>query len=573
MVLQILSLLGALGLFLYGMNMLSSSLQKLYGDKLRRYLPWMTSTRFMQVAGGFCFTTATLYSRATTLMIVTSVEAGILTLAQAVGAIMGANIGTTVTAWIITIFGFSLNITLFCYPLMLIGFVCTMIKSTPTVKTIGETIIAVALVFLGLKFMQTSMLSLNESSNLIATLSSMAGHGFGSVLIYLLAGTIISFLIQSSSATVALTLILLSMGWIPFNLAAAVVLGANLGTTLTLALSTSKSNYQARRAANIHLIFKVTAVLLAFIFFNPLVNFVGWIISLFGGSNPATGYFSAGTPLTSTAPLYGIALYHTLISLLATLAFIWFTDKIVEIVTKIVKEPEKEPEVNRFKYINTTPLGAPAISIMQAMKEVANFGETCLEEVALIKQAVNETDPDKFEEVRNKLVEYEEITDKMEIGIANFLNDITGSNLNNEETAEIKRLYRIISELESFGDSGENISRTLDRERVHNQKFDETFTEKINFILRKVESACSIMNFNLQAACTKPIDNIDNARAAEDEINNARDTLREEAMGLIGKHDGNYQSINYFLDLISELEAMGDFMINVSQSLLKPEKK
>jgi len=563
MFLQILTLLGAFGLFLYGMNMLSSSLQKFYGDGLRVFLSRMASpNKLRQIASGFGFTVAVLFSTVTMMMVVSSVDAGLLTLAQAAGVIMGANIGTTVTVWLITILGYTLDLKVFCFIVILAGFACTMFKK-PKVKTLGNIIIGFGLVFLSLNYMQSSMQALNEDANLLSTLTSLTGHGMWTVLIYCILGVVLAFILQSSSVTVALVLVLLSMGWLPFRLGAAVVIGANVGTTLTSSLAASKGSIQGRRAALIRLLFNCFGAVLALLLYRPFTYLAGWIVSLFGAQNPADAPFTTGVPQPNSV-LYAICVFHTLFNLITALILVWFSEPLVSILQKKVVASDEER--GHLKYINEGLVVTPSIAIVQALKEVSNFCEVCHEGFSYVEKALGENDEDIFEMCRKKLVEYEEITDKMEYSMAKFLNILSTKDLSETEIARVKQLYKIIGEMESLGDSCENISRILERERVHNQKFDKAAQQSLVDLIALVDKSFGVAEENISRALNGTLTDIQNAYDIEDQINDKRNALRDKAMGRINEHS-QYQSMNYYLDMLSELETMGDFLINISQAL------
>ena len=326
-ILQIFTLLGALGMFLYGMNLMSSGLQKAAGDKLRGFLSAMTSNPFKGVMTGLGITSIIQSSSATTVMVVSFVNAGLLTLTQAIGVIMGANIGTTVTAWMVSWLGFKADISILAVPLMLFGFLCSNSKKDQH-KNIGELIVGFSLLFLGLSFMKESVPDLREKPQVLEFVTSWAAHGFGSVLLFLAFGTVLTLVLQSSSATMAITLIMLSLGWIPFNMACAMVLGENIGTTITANIAASVGNTQAKRAAMSHTIFNLFGVIWALILFNPFLQLVGTITeNLFGLPNPAADGFAIteANSAEGTAALYGLSMLHTLFNTINTLIMVWFT--------------------------------------------------------------------------------------------------------------------------------------------------------------------------------------------------------------------------------------------------------
>ena len=570
-ILQIFTLLGAMGMFLYGMNLMSSGLQKAAGDRLRSFLSAMTSNPFKRVMTGVGITALIQSSSATTVMVVSFVNAGLLTLVQAIGVIMGANIGTTITAWMVSLLGFKADISILAVPLMLLGFLFSNSKKNQQ-KNIGELIVGFSLLFLGLSFMKESVPDLKQTPEVLEFVKQWSGYGFWSVLIFLGIGTILTLILQSSSATMAITLIMLSMGWIPFPMACAMVLGENIGTTITANIAASVGNPAAKRAALSHTIFNVFGVIWALVLFRPFLGLVGKIIELLGYPNPAVDGFAVTNPdgEDGTAALYGLSMLHTLFNLINTLILVWFTGLIAKIVTKFIREPEnKEEKPFRLKYINAGPLATPELATEQAIKEINHFARISRNGLGYARAAINETDANKFEELRGKLVKYEEISDRIEYEIANFLNAVSEGEVSENTSYKIKAMYKIIGELESLGDSGESISRILSRRNIHNKTFDQDTIKKLNAMVDLVDHAYSVMIDNLNLAEAGNLEEISNAYAAEDRINSLRDNLRDEEINSLENNRKNYQTSVYYMDIVSELEKMGDFMINISQALYK----
>ena len=569
-ILQIFTLLGALGMFLYGMNLMSSGLQKAAGDRLRGLLSAMTSNPFKGVLTGLGITTIIQSSSATTVMVVSFVNAGLLTLAQAIGVIMGANIGTTVTAWLVSWLGFKADISILAVPLMLLGFLFSNSKKNQR-QNIGELIVGFCLLFLGLSFMKESVPDLNETPQVLEFVRSWAGHGFASVLIFLVFGTVLTLVLQSSSATMAITLIMLSMGFIPFNMACAMVLGENIGTTITANIAASVANTQAKRAAMSHTIFNVFGVIWALIFFRPFLALVGKIIEgLFGLPDPAAAGFAVSGQNTpdATAALYGLSMLHTLFNTINTLILIWFTKYIEKAVMWIVKTPKnQENEVFRLKYISAGPLATPELAAEQALDEILHFAEISRNGLGYARQAIHETDADKFEELRGKLVKYEEISDRIEYEIASFLNEVSAGDISEETSVRIKAMYKVIGELESLGDSGEAISRILSRKNIHKKTFDQDTLKNLDSMISLVDRAYEAMITNIRASQKGGRIDISNAYNAEDRINNLRNYLRDVEIEEIESTRKNYQTSVYYMDVVNELEKMGDFIINISQAL------
>lgn len=571
-ILQIFTLLGALGMFLYGMNLMSSGLQKAAGERLRGFLSAMTSNPFKGVMTGLGITSIIQSSSATTVMVVSFVNAGLLTLAQAIGVIMGANIGTTVTAWMVSWLGFKADISVLAVPLMLLGFLFSNSKIDKR-KNIGELIVGFSLLFLGLSFMKDSVPDLRETPQVLEFVSSWSAHGFGSVLLFLAFGTILTLVLQSSSATMAITLIMLSMGWIPFEMACAMVLGENIGTTITANIAASVGNTEAKRAAMSHTIFNVFGVVWALILYKPFLRLVGTITeNLFGLPNPAAEGFVVTDSISAegTAALYGLSMLHTLFNLTNTLLLVWFTKWIAQAVSWIVPTPKnQEKEVFRLKYISAGPLATPELSVGQAFEEIISFAKISKNGANYAQNAINEADTDKFEELRSKLVKYEEISDRIEYEIATFLNRISAEEVSESTSLRIKAMYKIIGELESLGDSGETISRILSRKNIHNKKFDADIIKNLNAMADAVNAAYDVMIENLTAAHKGELTNISNAYNAEDRINTLRNNLRDAVIENIENDGKNYQTNVYYMDVINAYESMGDFMINVSQDLEK----
>jgi phosphate:Na+ symporter len=556
-ILQIFTLFGALGMFLYGMNLMSSGLQKASGDKLRGFLSAMTSNPFKGVMTGLGITSIIQSSSATTVMVVSFVNAGLLTLMQAIGVIMGANIGTTVTAWLVSWLGFKADISILAIPLMALGFLFSNSKKNQR-QNIGEIVVGFCLLFLGLSFMKESVPDLNETPQVLEFVKTWSSYGFSSVLIFLAFGTALTLVLQSSSATMALTLIMLSMGWIPFEMACAMVLGENIGTTITANIAASVGNTQAKRAAMSHTLFNVFGVLWALIFFKPFLSLVEGIIESLGVTDP------------STAALYGLSMLHTLFNTINTLLLIWFVKYIEKAVVWIVKPAKnQETETFRLKYISAGYLATPELASEQALDEIIHFAQISRNGLGYVKQAVEEKSVDKFEELNKKLVKYEEISDRIEYEIATFLNNLSNESISKQTSVKIKAMYKIIGELESLGDSAHAIGRIISRRNSHKKAFDEATIKKLQEMIELVDKAYESMIENLMLAKKSNIDNISNAYNAENHINDLRNKLRDKEIEEIETGEKNYQTSVYYMDIVNELERMGDFIINISEDLEK----
>ena len=574
-ILQIFTLLGALGMFLYGMNLMSSGLQKAAGDRLRSFLSAMTSSPLKGVLTGLGITTVIQSSSATTVMVVSFVNAGLLTLAQSISVIMGANIGTTVTAWLVSWLGFKADISILAVPLMALGFIFSISKKSQR-RNISELIVGFSLLFLGLSLMKNSVPDLSSTPEVLSFIKGWQGHGFGSVLIFLVFGTLLTLVLQSSSATMALTLIMLNMGWIRFDMACAMVLGENIGTTITANIAAAVGNSSAKRAALAHTVFNLFGVIWALALYPYFLKFIGLVTSgIFGIPNPAADGFEVlvekGVQTdTQTSALYGLSMLHTLFNTINTLILIWFVPVIEKIVCNVIKESKKkEDEAFRLKYISAGPLATPELATEQALKEIIHFAEISRRGLGYARAAINEADPDKFEDFRAKLVKYEEISDRIDYEIAAFLNAVSTEEISVSTSYKIKAMYKIIGELESLGDSGESISRILSRKNIHKKSFDAAALKKLNSMVDLVDKAYEAMIENLNAADHGTLENISNAFSAEDHINNQRNYLRDEEIENIESGKKNYQTSVYYMDVVNELEKMGDFIINISQDLMK----
>ena len=556
-------------MFLYGMNLMSSGLQKAAGNRLRGFLGAMTSSPLKGVLTGLGITSVIQSSSATTVMVVGFVNASLLTLNQAVGVIMGANIGTTITAWLISLLGFKADISVLAVPLMALGFIMSIAKKEKY-KNISEFIIGFSLLFLGLSLMKNSVPDLRQTPEVLSFIQQWTGYGFGSVVIFLVFGTILTLVLQSSSATMALTLIMMSLGWIPFDMAAAMVLGENIGTTITANIAAAVGNPNARRAALAHTFFNIFGVIWALILFRPFLALIGNIITWLGYPNPTMINYAAGIEagsVESTAALYGVSMLHTLFNTINTCVLIWFIPFIVRFVSWAIKtKPEDEEQTIRLKFINAGPMGTAELALEEAHKETIHFAQICRNGLGYIRSAVEAAKEEDFEVYRKKLVKYEEIADRIEFEIASFLNALPQDSISEDTRKQVKAMYKIIGELESLGDSGESISRIISRRNMHNKVFTAGQTERILGMLDLVDKAYGVMIDNMQSQ-EQGATELRRALDCEIEINNMRNNLREEEILRIENNASEYHSSVYYIDIISEIERMGDFIINISEAL------
>ena len=576
-ILNVLSVLGGLAMFLYGMALMSEGLQKSAGDRLRAFMAKMTSNAFKRVLTGTVVTCLVQSSSATTIMVVSFVNAGLLTLGNAIGVIMGANIGTTLTAWI-TSLGFSVNIALFAVPMMAFGYLMHCSKKS-ALKNVGQFLMGFAVMYVGLTFMKDCA---NEvlgeyQTGMMSFFGSINGFGFGSIILFLIAGAVLTIVLQASSATMAITMLLAASGLIDFKLAVAMVLGENIGTTITANIAAAVANTSAKRAARAHTIFNIIGVIWVLALFPPIVRLICAVMEGLDFYNPmeasahlaaiANGAEAGGPELVEMykdSLLYGIAMLHTLFNVTNTLVLIWFTPLIEKAVVWLVKEPKGETEVFRLKYISGGPLSTAELSIAEAQQEIIHFAEICKNGFAYTRQAVNEQNPEKFEALNEKLIKYEEITDRIEYEIATYLNEVSKNEISEEAADEIKAMYKIIGEMESLGDSGEAIGRILKRKNAHGKVFDKSILDRLNKMMDLVQRSYDVMIENLRNK--KYLRDISNAENCEYNINECRNHLREEHIVNIESNSYNYLTGVYYMDVLSELEKIGDFMINISQA-------
>ena len=578
MVLQLFTLLGALGMFLYGMNLMSSGLQKAAGDRLRNLLSAITANPFRGVLTGLGITSVIQSSSATTVMVVSFVNAGLLTLVQGISVIMGANIGTTVTAWLVSWLGFKADISILAIPLMALGFILSISKKDSR-RNISELIVGFSLLFLGLSLMKNSVPDLRQTPEVLSFIQGWQGYGFGSTLIFLAVGVILTLVLQSSSATMALTLIMLNMGWIHFDMACAMVLGENIGTTITANIAAAVGNTSAKRAALAHTVFNVFGVVWALITFPWFLKLVGWITaSIFGLPNPADDSFSIevthdaqGNAIQSdsqTAALYGLSMLHTCFNTINTALLIGFIPAIEKLVCAIIKGSKNATDnLYRLKYIKAGNMSTPELATEQAFNEIIHFARISHNGLGYIRSAIGANKKEDFEFYREKLVKYEEISDRIEYEIATFLNSVSTADISETTSMKIKSMYKIIGELESLGDSGEAISRMLSRRNSHNKSFTPETIAHIEQMIDAIHHAYEVMINNLSQAHAGTLLDISNALQTEEQINQLRNQLREAEIEDIEQNKTNYQTSVYYLDIVSELEKMGDFMINISQAL------
>ncbi len=555
---DILTLIGSLVLFLFGMKLMSESLQKVAGNNLRKILAAMTSNRVFGVLTGIVTTAAVQSSSATTVMIVSFVNAGLLSLVEAIGVIMGANIGTTVTAWLISLIGFKVDISVLSLPLIGLSFPLIFSKNNVR-KAWGEVLMGFALLFIGLDLLKNSVPDINSNPDILVFLQSYTDYGFFSLLIFMLIGTILTVILQSSSASTALTLVLCYNGWIPFDMAAAMILGENIGTTITANIAAIVANTSAKRAAMAHLIFNLIGVIWVLLIFSPLLRLIGNITENVNGASPF---------ISATSIPIALAIFHTIFNVSNALLQIWFVKSLANIVTKIIKKKEGEEEEFSLKYLHTGLLNTSELSILQARKEIIEYGKLARKMFDYIRRMYKETDEKKFKKTFEKVEKSEIKMDELEVEIANYLTEISEGDLSIIGSREIRTLLKIADNIESLADSCFNIGRVLKRKRKRKIWFTPEQRKDINNMFNLIEKSYKITLEALEDLMNEKID-ISEMLEIEKEINEFRNYLRKQNSKNIAENKYTYQSSVIYVDLFTLCEVMGDHLINIAEALEK----
>ncbi len=556
LIINIFSLIGSLALFLFGMKTMSEGLEKFAGDRLRSILAAMTKNRVMGVLTGILITALIQSSSATTVMVVSFVNAGLMTLGQSIGVIMGANIGTTVTAWIISAVGFKVNISAFAIPLLAIG-MPLLFSNKSSRKSVGEFVFGFSFLFMGLAFLQEAATAMNIGDMVAGMLSHVEQDSFFTILLFVFVGAIVTMIVQASAATMAITLMLFGMN-IPgfgFEQAAALAMGQNIGTTITAFMASLTANTQARRAALAHMFFNVFGVVVVLIVFYPACNAVSWFTDAFlGGGND----------------LFKLSAFHTAFNIINTLLLIGFVKQIEQLVCRVLPMKEQEEDY-RLKFISGGLLSTAELSIVEAQKEIHNFAERCNKMFGFIGELLQLNDEVAFNKLFSRIEKYEHITDNMEVEIASYLNMVSEGRLSLASKTEIQLMLRQISELESIGDSVYNLARTINRYRMHCK---ETFTEEqiqhmfvmlqlvnssLNEMMKRIDMIVSNIPSSSKSDITKSI-NIEN------ELNNYRTQLKNQNLNDVNSGRYSYQLGVFYVDFISECEKLGDYVMNVVQA-------
>jgi phosphate:Na+ symporter len=551
---DILTLIGALGFFIFGMKVMSEGIQKVAGEKMRSILSSMTSNRFKGVFTGFLITSLVQSSSATTVLVVSFVNAGLLSLVESIGVIMGANIGTTITAWLISIVGFKVKISAYALPIIAFGFPM-MFFSREKIRFWGEVLVGFALLFMGLAFLKDSVPDLKSNPQILEFLSNYTDLGYLSILIFVCIGTLITIIVQSSSAAMALTLVMANNGWIPFELAAAMVLGENIGTTITANLAALVANVHAKRAAFAHFIFNITGVLWILVLFFPAVHLINTYMISSGIGSPYQN--------PTSIPI-GLSIFHTSFNIINSMILVWFVGKIADLAQRIIAT--KGGEEFHLRYINSGLMNTAELSIEEARKEVIMFGTVVQKMSKQFKLLLTADKKKKQKKYLAKIREYEELTDHLEEEISRYLLDVSGvGTLSNNTSQRITSLFGIINELERVGDIFFQMSKDIDHKIQDDIQFTDEQITGLKEMQDLIDQAIDIMNVNLLKSPTNV--SLEPAMEVEHNINKTRNRLRKAQNSDIDKGHFNPKIDGLYKDLYHLCEKLGDHIINVTEAI------
>ncbi|MCB0505784.1 MAG: Na/Pi cotransporter family protein [Cyclobacteriaceae bacterium] len=557
-IIDFIELLGALGFFIYGMKVMSEGIQKLAGSRMRQILEAMTSNRFKGVFTGFLITALVQSSSATTVMVVSFVNAGLLSLIESIGVIMGANIGTTVTAWIISLIGFKVHISAYALPIIAIG-APMLFASKSRPKATGETLIGFALLFMGLAALKDSVPDLKSNPEILEFLQHYTDMGYLSIFLFVLIGTVVTLVVQSSSAAMAVTLVMANQGWIPFELAAAMVLGENIGTTITANLAALIANVHAKRAARAHFLFNIGGVMWMMFVYIPFLKAIAWYMTTTGESSPF---------VEATSIPIGLSIFHTSFNIINTSLMVWFVPKIAYVVTLMVPSRGDDEEFH-LEFIGMNIMSTPEISILEARKEIAKFAKLTNRMSGFTHTLLTKKQDKSRKKLMDKMKTYEEITDRMDIEISNFLAKVSEGNISDTSSHDIRTLLSINNDLERIGDLFFRTSLTIQRQLESDKWFTNDQVDNLEQIYSLLDKALVVMRKNLNNEYSKV--EIDEAMDIERSINAKRSELRREYLKKVekGKYDVMH-SMNY-MELITTCEKLGDHVISVTEAIVGDE--
>lgn len=561
---SILSIIGALGFFIYGMKVMSEGIQKAAGDKLRVILKAITSNRVSGIFTGFLTTSIIQSSSATTVMIVSFVNAGLLTLRQAIGVIMGANIGTTMTAWLLVLLGFSkFSLASYSLPVLAIG-VPLLFVNKDQLKSIGEFLIGFALLFMGLSALkgEVKVLHLEQNQGFIDFITGLGEGGYGAILLFVFIGTILTIIVQSSSAAMALTLIFVAEG-LPLEFAAAIVLGENIGTTITANLAAMIGNVHSKRAARAHLLFNVFGVIWMLIVFFP---FIHWVTSI-----TEDVMTSLGVEIKDEQDLNlrTLALFHTFFNIINTVVLVWFVKLIETTVIRFTPSKSEDDEVFKLEYISSSVMLTPEMSILEAKKEVTKFGDITGRMIDFLRTAINTGDKKLKQKMYEKIAKYEEITDRVEIEISDYLGKASQEEMSEDAAMQMRAMLNVVTDLERIGDVFYQISKMLAKKQIDKVWFTPDQRDGLNKLLDLLDKAFKIMNTNLNMEYKNV--SMEEAIEIEEQINKTRNKLRKKHLKNVGSEETNIAASLIYSTIFSLLERAGDHIINVSEAMTGEE--
>ncbi|MDA8886417.1 Na/Pi cotransporter family protein [Bacteroidia bacterium] len=558
---KILILLGSLGLFIFGMKLMSEGLQQTAGGGLRKILSTMTRNRYLGVLSGFLITALVQSSSATTVMTVSFVNAGLLTLLESAGVMMGANIGTTITGWLVSLFGFKISLSSYALIFIALG-APLMFMSKKNMKGWANAIIGFAILFMGLGFLKNAVPDLGADSPIVQFFTQFSDKPFLGRIAFVLLGTLVTVVVQSSSAAMALTLTMVLKGIIPFEVGAAMILGENIGTTITAELASLVGNVHAKRSARIHSMFNIIGVTWMIILMPFFLTLVQWVVTSFFGMDPILN--DSGQTINGESATIGLSAFHTIFNLSNVLLLIWFVPWLVKVAERTVKSKGEDDEIFKLEYIAGGITATPELSLLEAKKEVAKFGEITYKMHNKAKDLVNESDDKKRIKFIKKITKYEDITDRLETEIANYLGNVSTSKLSEESSSELRSMLSITNDLERIGDIYFEIAKTIEKKSESKLWFDQKQRDNLNDLLAEVEIAFDQMMENLNGLYAD-ID-MDKARLMEVSINEMRNKIRKKHLKSMEKKEYNAQSGLIYSNIFSSIERVGDHIINVSEA-------
>lgn len=595
-----LKLIGSLGMFLYGMKVMSEGLQKVAGDRLRSILTAMTTNRVTGILTGVLITALIQSSSATTVMVVSFVNAGLLSLAQSITVIMGANVGTTVTAWIISIFGFKVSISSFAIPLVGLS-IPFIFSGNSRRRSWGEFIIGFALLFLGLDFLKNSVPDIQSNPAILSFLTEYTNMGYLSIFLFLFIGTVLTIVVQSSSATMAITLIMCSKGWISFDIAAAMILGENIGTTITANMAALSANISAKRAAFAHFLFNIFGVCWVLILFYPFTKMIATLVTEFSSfgspyqlaqfikdtdpaiinqisemtgkpSDPELAAISNQYQSMQVSVSYALSLFHTVFNIINVLIMGWFVNAYVFIVTRVIKQKNNDDEEFQLKYISGGMLSTSELSLLQVKKEILVYTERTHRMFGMVRDLLHMKEgSEEYSKLYSRIEKYEQISDRMELEIANYLNKVADGRLSYEGKLQITAMLTMVTEIESMGDSCYHLARTMIRKQEAKTQFSDEIVSNIDTIFKLVDDAINNM---MQILPQNELDESDLNRTynKETEINNFRNVLRITNIENVNAKKYEYQAGTFYMDLVEEAEKLADYVVNVVEAIKEKRK-